>query len=394
MTRSLSLYLDLLRFLAAFAVYIFHAKHFAKTGIPFIGNFGSEAVIVFFVLSGLLIATATRSQPKAGAFIQARLSRLWSVVIPALVLTLVADIAGQYLSMISYDPMQPYSSFKWVASIGMNALFLNQVWYLSVWPGTNGPFWSLSYEFWYYMIFAAFVYLKGRTRIVTLAIAMLIAGPLILVAFPVWLLGTVVYLALGRNPVKQFQKGWVLWLGSFAAAFAFSYFDLRNVLTGVFPEAAAEAKWAVNFWPASYLIGVVIAMNIYGFALMGNSLNVPLEKISKLIRLGANISFGLYLFHYPLMYFAKAVLMVSGVEGGIAFISVIYIAPFVLSALLALKCEKHKAVFSYVIDIAIMFVSTRRQTWLRKKGVSIDDSRSNNRSDEEDDVVKAHNPSI
>ncbi|MBD8540903.1 acyltransferase [Oxalobacteraceae sp. CFBP 8761] len=393
MNRSFSLYLDLLRFLAAFAVYIFHAKHFAKVKIPFVGNLGSEAVIVFFVLSGLLIATATRNQPKVGAFVRARLSRLWSVTIPALMLTLLADIAGQYLSIVSYDPMQPYSIVKWISSIGINALFLNQVWYLSVWPGTNGPFWSLSYEFWYYMFFAAFVYLRGSRRIVILAITMLIAGPLILGAFPVWLLGTAVYLALGRSPVAQYRKGWVLWLGSFAAAFAFSYFNLHSILTGVFPGVAAETRWAVNFWPASYLIGAIIATNIYGFALMGNSVSESLEKISTFIRFGANISFGLYLFHYPLMYFTKAVLMVLGFESGIVFISSIFIVPFMLSALFAIKCEKYKDSFSHIIDVVISFVSTRRSKWSPERAVGVEELSKDNKIIEKGNLLQPHTPS-
>jgi len=149
MTRSLSLYLDLLRLLAALAVYLFHVSYFAKVRIPLIGNLGSEAVIVFFVLSGFLVTAAGMRQANLEQFVQSRLSRLWSVCLPALLLTLMVDLAGQYISLLSYHPMQPYSLFKWVASMAINALFLNQIWNLSIYPGTNGPFWSLSYEFWY-----------------------------------------------------------------------------------------------------------------------------------------------------------------------------------------------------------------------------------------------------
>jgi peptidoglycan/LPS O-acetylase OafA/YrhL len=373
MTRSLSLYLDVLRFFAAIAVYIFHAKNFAKSEVALIGDLGSEAVIVFFVLSGLLIAMSGRKQQDAGAFVQARLSRLWSVCLPALALTLVADIAGQYLSLISYHPMRPYSVFKWIAAIGMNATFLSQIWYLNVFPGTNGPFWSISYEFWYYMFFAAFVYLKGTKRIVALAVAMLIAGPVILEAFPIWLLGTLVYAGLMRSQGVQSAKGWILWLGSFVAALAFSWFDLRHVLTGVFPEAAAGARWYANFLPASYAIGIIVAMNIYGFALMGSSLSAPSEKASRLIRYGADISFGLYLFHYPLMYLTRAVLTAMGITSGGLFIVVIYLVPFVVSALLARQCEQHKAVFSHAIGAGWAFVSARREVRAGNGKAGVDD---------------------
>ena len=342
MTRSLSIYLDLLRFLAALAVYLFHVGHFAKARVGFVGNLGSEAVIVFFVLSGMLITLAAVREPSVGSFVQARICRLWSVCLPALALTLMADIIGQYISFASYHPMQQYSVFKWAASIGINALFLNQIWSFSIFPGTNGPFWSLSYEFWYYMLFAAFVYLKGAKRFVALGCALLISGPSILMAFPIWLLGTIVYFAVSRKSIAHLGTGWSIWLGSFAIAIAFSHFSLQNILSEVFPTAAANSKWGVNFWPASYLIGIIVALNIYGFASMGQSLLAPLEKASNVIRFGANISFGLYLFHYPLMYLSVAVLNSMEIMSGIFFTATVYIFPFIISVALALQCEKHK----------------------------------------------------
>lgn len=118
MHQALSVYLDALRFLAALAVYLFHAGHFSGVRIPFFGEFGSPAVMVFFVLSGLVIAYASaarRSGP--GEFAVARLARLWSVVLPALGLTLLLDTLGQRLALASYAPMQPYDGFKWLASL-------------------------------------------------------------------------------------------------------------------------------------------------------------------------------------------------------------------------------------------------------------------------------------
>lgn len=352
MTRSLSLYLDLLRLLAALAVYLFHVSYFAKVRIPVIGNLGSEAVIVFFVLSGFLVTAAGMRQPDLERFAQARLSRLWSVCLPALLLTLMIDLAGQYISLSSYHPMQPYSLFKWIASMAINALFLNQIWNLNIYPGTNGPFWSLSYEFWYYMIFAACFYYRGLKRVIAVILAALIAGPLILAAFPIWLLGTFIYFALRRGDGSGKRIGWILWLSSFVAAYAYWQFELNSVLREVFPELAASAQWGVNFWPASYLIGLMIAVNIYGFALMRETFLPMLEKFSGVIRVGAGLSFGLYLFHYPLMYFFKALLHASGVTGGHQFIIAMYALPFLVSMVLAFYAEKHKDMTTRALERA------------------------------------------
>ena len=54
---NLSIYLDLLRLVAAFEVVLGHARHFVMPGLPgFISGHTGEAVAVFFVLSGFVIA--------------------------------------------------------------------------------------------------------------------------------------------------------------------------------------------------------------------------------------------------------------------------------------------------------------------------------------------------
>lgn len=349
MKSSLSSYLNLLRLLAALAVYIAHGQNFTKIRVPYVGDLGSEAVFVFFVLSGMLITFSGTKQPDGPAFLRARFIRLWSVCLPALLLTLVADTIGQAISLTAYSPMQPYSLFKWVASIGINALFLNQVWQANIYPGTNGPFWSLSYEFWYYILFAAAVYVTGRKKVLAVASAALVAGPAILVGFPIWLMGSGLHFAVARYRASTLV-GWACWVGSFAAVYAFSFFDLGHVLAQAFPGIAAGAKWKVDFWPESYLIGALVALNIYGFAVIGDRFQALLKACAAPIRFGADISFGLYLFHYPLMYLVKAVMFGAGFTAGPVLIGVVYTVPIIVAAFLALQCEKHKNLIGVAID--------------------------------------------
>ncbi|MDB5958853.1 MAG: acyltransferase 3 [Massilia sp.] len=360
MSRSLSLYLNLLRFLAAVAVYLFHAQQFAKVRFPVFGNLGDEAVIVFFVLSGLLITFAATRQPDVAAFFRARLARLWSVCLPALALTVLVDLVGQAIALNSYHPLQPYSAFKWVASIAINASFLSQVWGVNVYPGTNLPFWSLSYEFWYYMLFAACFYFKGAVRCLVVACAALIAGPPILIAFPVWLFGAALFYALRRNAISRPATGMLLWSGSIAVALAFFYFDISQILRGALPDIASNVNRDVDFWPRSYALGMLIAANIYGFALTGRAFLRPLERASRVIIWGADISFGLYVFHYPLMYFTRAVLHAAGISSGTVFVGIIYVVPFLISAVLALVCERHKGMYSRVLARCAVEFSKRR----------------------------------
>ncbi len=87
LTPAFSLYLDLVRVLSAAAVV---AAHFAYTGAVAPGawgvasEMGREAVIVFFVLSGFVIAASTsQRRPDGRAYALSRLARLYSVALPA-----------------------------------------------------------------------------------------------------------------------------------------------------------------------------------------------------------------------------------------------------------------------------------------------------------------------
>ena len=363
MPRSLSLYLDSLRFLAALAVYLFHAQYFAKVSVPLVGDLGNEAVIVFFVLSGLLISDSGRREPRLAAFVQARLTRLWSVCLPALALTVCCDLAGQYLSLASYHPMQPFTPFKWAAALGINALFLNQIWHVSIYPGTNGPFWSMSYEFWYYMLFAALYYLKGYRRLWALVTGVLIAGPTILTAFPSWLFGAALCAAVARTPGDAASKGsgigWICWGGSLAVALACAALGVQDWLKILFAHSAAAARWPVDFWPFSYLVGLLVALNIYGAARLGERLLPLMEKCRAPIRWGAGISFGLYLFHYPLMYLCRAVLHALDVSSGAGFVAAMYLIPFAVAVSLALLCERNKSFYARRIGSLFDFALRR-----------------------------------
>src|SRR5580704_14604047 len=86
MPVGLSLYLDFVRVLAALAVVLNHAADQQTGGqwmkIPAIGP---DAVVVFFVLSGLVIAYTTPSRHASALdYFATRLARLWSVLLPAL----------------------------------------------------------------------------------------------------------------------------------------------------------------------------------------------------------------------------------------------------------------------------------------------------------------------
>ena len=96
--RTLSTALDLVRFIAALLVFFHHSEHLLKDkNLSIIASFGHDSVILFFLLSGFVIGFI--SDTKEHTLIQytiARISRLYSVVIPALLLTYILVFFGLY----------------------------------------------------------------------------------------------------------------------------------------------------------------------------------------------------------------------------------------------------------------------------------------------------------
>jgi peptidoglycan/LPS O-acetylase OafA/YrhL len=89
MNRSFSVYLDVVRFTAAFLVYLYHSnQRFLSEAILPASHYGHSSVIVFFVLSGFVIAFVTDTKEfRLPAYAASRISRVYSVTVPAIVLT-------------------------------------------------------------------------------------------------------------------------------------------------------------------------------------------------------------------------------------------------------------------------------------------------------------------
>lgn len=157
------------------------------------GDFGHHAVMVFFVLSGYVIAHVTLSRPTTGAdYGIGRVARLYSVVVPALVLTVALDSIGKLLDPTVYDGWWNVDT-KPVIRFTYSLFFLNEIWFESVRAFTNGPYWSMGYEASYYLLFGLWCFAPGRWRIPVTALAALMVGPKILLLAPVWLMGVWTY---------------------------------------------------------------------------------------------------------------------------------------------------------------------------------------------------------
>jgi peptidoglycan/LPS O-acetylase OafA/YrhL len=126
-----SLYLDVVRFSAAMVVFLGHAA-----GRWQLGAYLHTAVIVFFVLSGFVIGfVASTKERTLDDYWAARIARRSSIVVPALLLTLVCDVIGLSLNRGFYvNGPWGYPSGSQVANYLPSLFLLQNVWELDLNP--------------------------------------------------------------------------------------------------------------------------------------------------------------------------------------------------------------------------------------------------------------------
>lgn len=309
-------WLDSLRFFAAFVVV------FSHTCIQFQTNYagldseyhssiyailyllfrcGSEAVLVFFVLSGFLVGGKTIEKLQSGTFsgTQYAIDRTVRIVlplVPALILSYIANtLCGE--------------SFYWYEYIG-NFLSLQNYCVRPV----NGALWSLSSEVWFYIFMFGISLFVAKNEVSTLCLFRnkisfnrKIMGGLIVV------ISAFVFLGFG-------YEGLLLWfIGTFAYCLKDLVVSKKRTIGVLFLLPIAEFYYKQTWWkggllipslptPSKSFIHIVYAILI-AYILCWIIQKVPRRKyLLKMDVLGtkmAKFSYTLYLCHYPFLILIK-----------------------------------------------------------------------------------------
>ena len=296
---SLSIYLDLMRFGAAAAVFIAHAWHILYPTIHLQWP-AHESVVVFFVLSGLVIAHATnRVNLTLTEYAIHRAARIWSVAIPALILSVIVSI---YVGGAGLGNVAP------AVNSGLNGVWMTftslfpigQLWFLAVDPPLNAPFWSLNFEVWYYALFGAWMFLRGHQRTIAVTLVAMTIGPKILLLLPVWLFGVGIYWY--RPKLNKWVAVMLLFITT-ALALEFIRFNLSTVIHDHmmthWPHLIESLGGADRF-VGDWLFMLIIGANFAAIASLGQ-LAAPLLRCAKPIRAAAGCTFSAYLYHMPLL---------------------------------------------------------------------------------------------
>ncbi|GKY89322.1 acyltransferase family protein [Sinisalibacter aestuarii] len=318
MTRGFSLYLDALRFGAAFIVVLSHFGYSRFTGGRWLWvrelNLGSDAVIVFFVISGFVIShVAITKRATLGDFTFDRLTRLVSVALPALVLGFMLDRFGAPRSPEIYASAFFHPMPLWEMLL-RGLTFSNEWSGLAARLGSNGPFWSLSYEAAYYALFAVAFYLRGPRRIVLLLAGVLLFGVNILILMPAWLMGVALHLAITRQRLPRGVAAAALAalpvLGYALALATGLPATLYDMTAGI--DRALTLRFSNEFlW--NFLLGLMVTAHLAGIA--GLASDRAAARIAPAIRWLAGRSFSVYLVHYPVLQFLAAMPLKTGHAG-------------------------------------------------------------------------------
>ncbi|MDB4917859.1 MAG: hypothetical protein JWM95_5503 [Gemmatimonadetes bacterium] len=288
--------LDGLRGLAAVYVFLYHARV-----IPL---FGQEMVILFFILSGFVIHYVTHAgnhRTKITTYLAHRVRRIYPLYLVALITAYVAAAIALHTMP---DPRWK-NFFQNVAMLQGLTGFLGDFWALPYWE--NAPLWSLSFEWWFYMLFIplSLMGLVSETRqfllvavlsIVAFFVHQLHPGivTLVLNYFVIWWFGVELsreYRATGAITLRN-QIAPVVVVGICTALWG--ALALRKVLAGgtvVF--GAAPILQARQFGAAFVFILAGFTWKQFNFRYFRYIIG-PFAAF-------APISYALYILHYPVL---------------------------------------------------------------------------------------------
>jgi len=326
-TPLTSVVLDVVRFGLALLVAIGHwTQGYFQTGWPNLTGYAVFAVGGFFVLSGYTIRLLTPSTSAFSirAFAIERLSRLWSVALPALAMTMVLDAISFLVNPTFYVSHWRIAPADIPTGLLANVLFVSEIWGQDLSPLSDNPFWSLSYEAGFYLIYAIYRGTSGVRRYFTVAAAALFVGPNILFMLPLWLAGAWIFdltrASLFSDPKWRQRVAWGSTLGFAIVSVllvAWMFGPAREMADSLSTWVDAEFARAAAIAPRP-LSGLLVPARITGTLICGGVALWPVllfmllvcrtfearfspgAKLKRVARQLGNFTFPLYLLHFPM----------------------------------------------------------------------------------------------
>lgn len=298
LTEGSSVTLDILRGCSAQVVVAGHCISFYNVFsflqppiFPYIQNI---AVLIFFLISGLLISYSTfrrGEQYSIWEFLIERFSRIYSAFLPAILFVMVLDLACRKLAPTGFE----YNSALNVKT------FVGNIFMLQDFPGIHitsfgsaRPFWTLAVEWWIYIFFGFLFLVFMRANKRSLLHYLILLALLVVPVYNLvngrgngltlyWIFGAMIYLMLKMDLLANISmRGKIMFLFSF-------------LLLAIGRIGITMKEYEPIF---AFLLGVTLMFTVDVF----RSVRFPQAAI-KIIKWNANYSYTLYLIHYSILYF-------------------------------------------------------------------------------------------
>lgn len=338
--------LEAIRGFCALYVMLFHLlpqKIFLLgINVGFLFRFGSEAVIMFFILSGFVIKYSwEKSEDKS--FKNYFLKRFMRIYIPLFFIFLLAYVIKSYTEGGFVNP-------EWSTLFG-NILMLQDI--ISQKPNVispvymgNGVLWSLSYEWWFYMLFFVLTEKIKPSKLNIWVYIITIIAALSYLIYPFFLNRIVMYFAIWWTGVQFADMYLKEEIYTFKSIKVYAYIlvaiiailGLNFYINFKYTKIYDHSLVAFPFIELGHFVFVLLAMFV---GIIWNKLNwFGFNKIFGVFKYLAPFSYGIYISHYYLVIEATYLDFINNkiIEYGI-YIIIMFIFSYLLEVVVYTKIK-------------------------------------------------------
>lgn len=356
--ESLSTGLNLMRGVSAQMVLVGHTVLFVFYPVPslghsYVGYMASFGVVVFFILSGYLItASASRTMDEGGGFTEffvARFSRIYTALVPALILIAALDLYYIELHGVAAHWNNATITMKhWIGSLFMlqSGPAMNGV--HNIFPlggsafGSGRPLWTLSFEWWLYMSFGMIFFLRERLfRPVPLLVFSVVSYVPIsnMYSFStyaggltaVWVIGSLLFVTSGA------------W-GSLPRRATFISFIIAWSLVAMDVALHFAKGVKFNVYDLNFMTLVSVAIGLSMIVSMHTNWRPWVDRAARHL---SAASYTLYLIHYSIIYFSLP--LIADYHPALQVLGLIVACNVTAALIAAFTEQKHMRVREFIL---------------------------------------------